>query len=235
MENYINKVIEIVDLSQNKPLNEIIYKGLREAIIIGIIPVGAHINEKAYADYMNISRTPIRKAIERLKQEELIEYKPNYGAVVKKVTVDDAKEFYEIRKILDVLATTKAMDIMDNDDFKKMERYISKANMAHSIGDADTVIEASAEFNRLMYQFAKMPKLIIIIDQLREYLSRFRNISLYDKQRRAIALHEHELIFKNMKAGNKDEVTKIINKHLDDSLTFVTKEIIAFDKGLNSD
>ena len=61
MEDYIGAIIAETDMSQYLPLNEIVYFGLRRAIIEGKVPVGIRINEKEYASRMNISRTPIRE------------------------------------------------------------------------------------------------------------------------------------------------------------------------------
>jgi len=82
VDEYIKEVIKLADLSQNKPLNEIVFEGLRIAIIKGIIPVGERINESVYAEKMNISRTPVREALRRIQEEGLVEYVPHYGVVV---------------------------------------------------------------------------------------------------------------------------------------------------------
>ena len=126
MDEYIKEVIKLADLSQNKPLNEIVFEGLRIAIIKGIIPVGERINESVYAEKMNISRTPVREALRRIQEEGLVEYVPHYGVVVKKITIEDAVEIYQIRKALDILATQNAMKIMTEEQFDEMKALLEK-------------------------------------------------------------------------------------------------------------
>ena len=92
MHEYLSRLVQIINLSQNRPLNDMVYEGLRKAIIQGVIPVGERLNEKVLSDYMNISRTPIRNAIKQLTEEDLVEYIPKYGVVVKRVTIEDAEE-----------------------------------------------------------------------------------------------------------------------------------------------
>lgn len=221
MDEYFKKIAELTDLKQNKPLNEIVYEGLRNAIIQGHIPVGERINESIYSQKMNISRTPVREALRRIQQEGLVEYVPRLGVVVKKITIEDAKEIYQIRMALDILATTNAMKIMTDDDFDEMKNLLEKTQEANDNGEVQKVIELSRDFNDLIYSYAQMPRLESIVHKLREYLVRFRDISLSGEERRKKALEEHWLIYKNMKNKNFEAIGLIIQEHLQYSEEFI--------------
>ncbi len=225
MEEYIKEVIKLTDLSQNKPLNEIVFEGLRNAIIKGIIPIGERINESIYAEKMNISRTPVREALRRIQEEGLVEYVPHYGVVVKKITIEDAIEIYQIRKALDVLAAQNAMKIMTEEQFDEMEALLYKTDDADERGDFREVIELSKRFNDMIYTFSKMPRLDIIAKKLRQYLMRFRDISLTENERRRKALDEHWILYRNMRKKNYEQVAIITTEHLDYSEKFILKEM----------
>ena len=132
METYMHKVIELVDLNQNKPLNQIIYEGLRTAIISGVIPTGQRINEKQYAELLNVSRTPVREALSRIQDEDIVEYIPNFGIVVRQFTKDDVIEIYQIRIALDVLASENAMNRMTEDDIIFAKDLLARTDEAQS-------------------------------------------------------------------------------------------------------
>lgn len=225
MEEYIKEVIKLTDLSQNKPLNEIVFEGLRNAIIKGIIPIGERINESVYAEKMNISRTPVREALRRIQEEGLVEYVPHYGVVVKKITIEDAIEIYQIRKALDILAAQNAMKIMTEEQFDEMEALLQKTDEADERGDFREVIELSKRFNDMIYTFSKMPRLDIIAKKLRQYLMRFRDISLTENERRRKALDEHWILYRNMRKKNYEQVAIITTEHLDYSEKFILKEM----------
>lgn len=212
--DYIHDLIEIIDLSQNKPLNDIVYEGLRKAIIKGIIPVGERLNEKVYAEDMNISRTPIRKAITRLHDEGLLEYVPNYGMIVKRVTIEDAAEIYKIRCVLDTLASTEAMFNMNNADYVEMNELLSSTEAAEERGETELVIRYFSDFNDLIYRYARMPRLTIMVGRLRDYLVRFRDISLHDDARRKKALQEHRIIYRCLMNRDEDQMRMVIKEHL---------------------
>jgi DNA-binding GntR family transcriptional regulator len=221
----MKEVIKLADLSQNKPLNEIVFEGLRIAIIKGIIPVGERINESVYAEKMNISRTPVREALRRIQEEGLVEYVPHYGVVVKKITIEDAVEIYQIRKALDILATQNAMKIMTEEQFDEMKALLEKTDEADARGDYKEVIELSRQFNDMIYEFCRMPRLDVIVKKLRQYLMRFRDISLTENDRRRKALDEHWLLYQNMRQKNYEQVAIITSEHLDYSEKFILKEM----------
>jgi len=221
MEDYIKEVIDQIDLSQNKPLNEIIYEGLRTAIIRGIIPTGERINEKLYAERLNVSRTPIREALRRIQDEDIVTYVPNYGIVVRQFTEEDVHEIYQLRIALDILASENAMKMMTEEDFETMRALLDRTDTAQTNNDVELVINLSRQFNNMIYEFARMPRLESIQTKLREYLSRFRDISLTPDSRRKKALAEHRLIFRCLQNKDYVQLKMVITEHLALSEDFI--------------
>lgn len=230
MKDHILEVIRLTEFNQNKPLNEIVYEGLRNAIIKGVIPVGERINESEYSERMNISRTPIRDAIRRIEEEGLLEYVPKYGVIVKKVTVEDAEEIFKIRVALEVLATTSAMKTMTTQEFNQMYQLLEKTEIANSKNDVETVIKYFGEFNDMIYEFCRMARLKTIVKKLREYLTRFRDISLAGEERRKKALDEHWKIYHYMKNKDYDRINILLEEHLEYAKSFIIKEIIRMEE-----
>lgn len=225
MYSYMNEIKKYINTDSNTPLNDVIYNGLRTVIIKGIIPVGERINEKYYSEFLNISRTPIRNAIEKLKQEGIVEHIPNYGVVVKRIRVEDAEEIYKIRTALEKLATITAMNNMSDEDFMKVKNLIKVTFEENQKGNVKRVIELSSTFNSMIFEYAKMPRLEIIIKNLNDYLARFRNISLYDDKRRLEAIQEHDEILETMELKDEPKIRKLIEDHLNYSRDFIISEI----------
>lgn len=126
MNQVVSAVKKNLDLSQNRPIKEAIYEALRKTILLGEIPSGERINEKNLSENLNISRTPIRYALERLDEEDLVERKTGVGVLVKGISINDAYEIFDIRKELDVLATRKAMRLMTPEQFNQMRTLWKK-------------------------------------------------------------------------------------------------------------
>lgn len=77
----------------------------------------------------------------------------------------------------------------------------------------------------MIYRFAEMPRLETIQNRLRDYIIRFRDISLKADSRRAKALHEHRLIFRCLKNNDVEQVQMVITEHLLESRDFILLEM----------
>lgn len=210
-----------LDLTSNLPLKTAFYQALRTTIILRQIPAGTKLNEKEFAQELNISRTPIRFAIQELVKEKLVEHIPQKGTIVKGITIDDAREIFEIRKALDTLATINAMYQMNRDDFNEMKILLEEADMYSASENIDALIHNFSQFNNLIYSKSKMLRLKEIVVELQSYLAYFRHLSLSNEERRSQALQEHWIIYRGMKNRDVDQITLITHEHLNRSLEFV--------------
>lgn len=75
---------------------------LRERIIDGYFAPGQQVNEMQLAGQLNLSRGPVREALQRLSQEGLLVSKPNRGVFVVELTAEDVDEIYGVREILEL-------------------------------------------------------------------------------------------------------------------------------------
>lgn len=223
--DYMEEFIRNTDLSTNRPLREVVYESLKRTIISGKIPVGERIIEKEYAERLNISRTPVREALSRLELEELVEYMPRVGVVVKRISVEDVIEIYKIRHYLEVLAAINAMDNITEEEIREIERLLDLTEEKNREGDIEEVIRLFGLFNLKIYEASRMKRLTSMISKLNEYLQRFRDISISDEKRREKALLEHRRILKDIIEKNKEDIDITIKGHLDDSLEIVLDEI----------
>jgi DNA-binding GntR family transcriptional regulator len=225
MIDYMDELVKNTNFLNNKPIREVVHESLRRTIISGVIPVGERIVEKEYAQRLNISRTPVREALRRLEREELVEYIPKIGVVVKRVTMEDVIEIYNIRNNLEVLAATAAMENITPEEISEIEKLLDLTEEKNKQGDVAEVIKLFGEFNSKIYQTSRMKRLAAMISKLNEYIQRFRNISISENARREKALMEHRQILKAIVDKNEEELKKIIKKHLEDSIKIVIAEI----------
>jgi DNA-binding GntR family transcriptional regulator len=84
------------------------YRRVRQAIIEGTYPPGARLVEQRLAEELDLSRTPVREALRSLHAEGLVDIEPNRGTVVRRVTVDDIADVYELRARLEAYAAERA-------------------------------------------------------------------------------------------------------------------------------
>lgn len=225
MEQVIEVVKNNLELNTTKTLKEAVYEAFRKSIILGLIPAGTKINEKECAELLNLSRTPIRYAMNQLKNEDLVTHIPKKGIIIKGISIKDAHEIFEIRKWLDTLAAIKASERMNEDDFEAMKQLIDEAYHYDEQGDVEKVIENFKQFNNFIYEKSDMVRLTVIVNELQAYFKYFRVISLMRSNRRKKAIEEHSMIYRGMKNRDINQITLITHEHLERSEQFVISEM----------
>jgi DNA-binding GntR family transcriptional regulator len=226
MIDYMEELIGNTNFNQNKSIRQIVYESLRKTIISGIIPVGERIMEKTCADRLNISRTPVREALRMLEMEELVEYVPGVGIIVKRISYEDVIEIFKIRRNLEILAATAAMDNITKEEIEDIKKLIDLAEVENKNGDTEVVKRLFGEFNQKIYVASGMKRLNSMVSRLNEYLERFRTISMCDYDKRKQAIREHREILRAIVEKNKKCVESIIEKHLENSFEVIVAEII---------
>lgn len=222
---YIQSIIDRADFNQDKSIREVVYKLLKDCIFDEIIPLGEKIVEKNLADKLNISRTPVRDALNRLKEEELIEYIDGKGYMVKRITLQEVEEIYTIRLTLEVLAAKKAMESITNKEIEEIKDLLELTDKANYEGKVEEVIELVSLFNEKIYDCSRMKRLASMISKLKDYYKRFRDISLEGVERRNQALREHKEILRAIEMKDYDHIEEIIENHLRFSYELVISSI----------
>lgn len=225
MINYMDEFVKNTDLSQNRPLKDVVYESLKKTLISGNIPAGERFIEKEYSDRLNISRTPVRESLKLLEQEGLVKYIPRTGVVVNRITKNDVIEIYKIRNSLELLIAVEAMKYITENDVSNISMLLDETEKANNDGNIDEVIKLFTKFNTELYKISRMKILPNMISNLNNYLHRFRTISIEDSNRREKALLEHRQILNAILHKDRDLTEMLIKKHLYDSLDVVLKEI----------
>lgn len=207
------------------PLRDVVFNTLREAILRGDLVPGERLMELQLAAKLGVSRTPIREAIRMLEQEGLAITIPRKGAIVAGMTEKDMQDVLEIREALEELSVQVACDKITDEEIAKLQKNMK--NFEHSLksGDLKKMAQADVEFHDVIYQATDNPKLISMLNNLREQMYRYRVEYLKNPQNHEQLLKEHEAIYKGIVEKDKDAVTDMIRKHISNQVD-VVKHII---------
>lgn len=225
MRDFVKVVQKNLEINQNKTLKDSLHEALKETIVLGDIPAGTRINEKELSESLNISRTPIRHALEKLEEQQLVERIHGSGVIVTGINKKDAVEIFDIRKSLDTLASIKAAKNMTEEDFFELENLLLEANRLYENNEIDKLTENFREFNQYIYKKSDMKRLTSIILDLKEYTDYFRVISIFSEERVEPALKGHWEILKMMKDRDWQHLEETVHNHLEDSVEFILKEM----------
>jgi DNA-binding GntR family transcriptional regulator len=209
-----NKGLGKLSLKDYKPLGDVVFEYLRDAILTGKLKPGERLMEIQLAEKLGVSRTPVREAMKKLEQENFIEMVPRKGAYVKDINAKDMLEVLEIRKLLEGFAAFQAAANMSEKDLKEMEKLTEKFDKAVLLEDKEGLIETDNKFHDIIYRSTKNDKLKELIKSLQDQFHRFRIIyfSEFDDYRQISKGHQD--IIKAIKDRDGHYAKAVAEEHI---------------------
>ena len=217
--NKERKLLPIV-LDGYKPLRDVVFETLRDAIITQVLKPGERLMEIQLADEMGVSRTPVREAIRKLELEGLVIMVPRKGAYVAGVSMKDLHEVYEVRAALEMLAVSLAAERITDEELDALERQVlreSEEEANENENTLDNIVYIDTTFHDIIYQAANNQRLVQFLNILQEQLQRFRAASLSRPGRSKTALEEHKQIIEALAERNGDLAAQLAKEHIDNA------------------
>lgn len=207
------------------PLRDVVFNTLREAILRGDLQPGERLMELQLAAKLGVSRTPIREAIRMLEQEGLAVTVPRKGAEVAKMTLKGMEDVLEIRGALDELASQLACERITEEQLVRLDARKQDFIESLKSGDVKLIAEADVNFHDVIYEATGNPKLVSLLNNLREQIYRYRVEYIKKVENHPILIKEHEAIYQSLLNRNQEEAQLAIREHVGNQATAV-KEVI---------
>lgn len=204
-----------IQLDSYQPLREVVCETLRSAIRKGVLQPGERLMEIQLAEELGVSRTPVREAIRKLELEGYVVMMPRRGTYVASLSIRDINEVFEIRTSLDSLASGLAAERITPEELERLERLLVLISEYIERGDMDKIVETDMQFHDLLYQASRNARLVGIIFNLRDQLTRFRTISMGHPGRLEETLEEHRRLVEAISQGDVELAQKAAEKHME--------------------
>ncbi|BAF58278.1 MAG: GntR family transcriptional regulator [Pelotomaculum sp.] len=205
-----------IKLDNYKPLREMVFESLREAIILGRLKPGERLMEIQLAEEMGVSRTPVREAIRKLELEGFVVMVPRKGAYVAGISLKDIADVFEVRAALEGLAAGLAAERITEEEMDELERSLLKISTGVE-EDFNAIVEGDSSFHDLIYKASRNQRLVSIITHLKEQIHRFRMTSLSQPGRTKIALDEHKMIVEAICDRNVELAQTLAREHVENA------------------
>jgi len=203
-----------VNFNDYKPLREIIFNTLREAIIVGELKPGERLMEVQLAEKMGVSRTPVREAIRKLELEGLVEMLPRKGARVANLSEKDIMDVLEVRSTLDGLASSLSAMRITDDEIKELKHILAQFITCIEKNNLQGSIKKDVEFHDVIYCSSRNDKLIQISNNLREQVQRYRVIYMKDYSSSKELVKEHTEICDAIARRDPEAAMKFAQIHI---------------------
>lgn len=123
---------------KNDTLRESVYRSVKAMIITGQLPAGARVTEIDIATRLEVSRTPVREAFNRLERDGLVQGRPRQGYLVRDFDIAMFSDAFEVRETLDGLAAELATDKAGSGDHARLNRILEECERLASVPERAT-------------------------------------------------------------------------------------------------
>ncbi|WP_430335865.1 GntR family transcriptional regulator [Rhodococcus sp. ACT016] len=171
----------------NESMAERVYRLIREDIIVGDMAPGQAFNEAALVERFEVSTSPLREALSRLRQDGLIRVLPRKGYTVTELTLNDFHELFQMRLILESSAAELAAPRTTADHIEQLTRLSAVEITADNPESRKHFMKANQDFHLLIAEIGGNRRLHTALRQSFQDIQRilFTNIGESDGQTNA--------------------------------------------------
>jgi len=191
-------------------LKDQVYEYLRNQIKIGELRPGSHINIEETSKQLGVSRTPLKDALLQLEMEGFVTILPRKGVLVRQLTIEDIKEYYEIIGALESTAFLSGYDKINATIVQKMKNLNSEMIEAIGANNFTLYFQKNLEYHDIFLGLCKNKNLAKITDNLKRRLYHFPRREGYLKQWEESSIREHVELTRLIEEGKKEEAAAFI-------------------------
>jgi DNA-binding GntR family transcriptional regulator len=202
------------DKIEKESISSKVYSQLKENILSGEIAAGAHLLEAQIAKQMGISRAPIREAFLQLEADGLVEVRANQGTFVRDLSIDDVREIYTARCLIEGYAASLAAKRATPEDIERLRQSLSDVLDTAKKGDYQATVVADFNMHRTIWQISGHKIIFEILQRLENQIRMFMALQaplyehLYD------SVKDHKEIFEYISRGDSEAAKSSTEAHI---------------------
>jgi DNA-binding GntR family transcriptional regulator len=190
-----------------------VHRALRRAILEQAIEPGTKLPEDTIGEQFGVSRTIVRRALERLAAEELVEILPNRGASVIRPTLEDAHNLFELRMELEDIVVRRLSGRLGAEAVSRLGASVAAEQAAYAAHRPE-YIRLSAEFHLILAEMCGNP---LLERHLRQLIWRSAIVMrLHGRPNwESCSMDEHHALIEALAGQDTEHCRRLMAHHLD--------------------
>ncbi|MGG3452348.1 GntR family transcriptional regulator [Paenibacillus rhizolycopersici] len=194
-------------------ISEQIYLALKRKILTGELCPGTRLIVLDIAGHFQVSQAPVREALERMKQEGLINGIRNKGSVVSNITSKEIRDLFVLREIIEGFAVRASMSTLTEADYAALERIIQRMEEAVEQSDTLSILEMDMDFHGFFYKRCDNQAILELWNHMRTKVMRFMAISNRHSTTEMLA-DWHRMLIDALRTGDGDVAEEAFIEHM---------------------
>ena len=196
------------------PASRQAYRALRDAIITAELEPGQRLSENELAERLAVSRTPIREALIRLRDDRFVQIVPQLGTFVTRISTTALQDAQFIRESLECAAVRIAATRAGDGDLDALEGLVRRQSEVVGHNDYERFAVLDDEFHAAICGLAGRPVAWEVAQRVKGHLNRVRRLSLPQPRYLDEMVAEHRLVLEALRRHDPDAAELALRHHL---------------------
>ena len=205
------------------------YNQIKQRIIEGKLHPDQSVIEEDLSSKLEISRTPLREALQRLELENMVIRQSNGRLKIAPISVKEVKEIFNVRSKLEGIVTVEATENATDDDIKNLSNITHNIKKAYQEGSIQDILYYGAKFHSYIYELSGNKTVNNILSQLNDHIHRYRRLVPKQNIDQIIEEDEHQVILNYIADRDTKGAARAMQKHIENSLASAITAIEAYE------
>ena len=211
------------DAGRRQSCSAQVYESLRTAILSAALRPGTLISENRICRQIGVSRTPVREAMIRLAQDELIDVVPQQGSAVAPIRMAKVVEGHFLRRTLEVAILKRAMAVWTAADSARTERNLAEQRSKAAMLDHRGFYQLDEAFHADFARVAGVGGVSKVIANANIHLSRVRQLANPVDGHMTTAIEQHQMVFDAIRCGRVEAAEAALDAHINSVYATMTR------------
>ncbi len=218
---------------ERRTLASHVYETVRTAIVEGELRPGSLHSVNAIAERLEVSRTPVREALLKLQDQGMVKFERNRGARILSNSVNDLRELFSLRLLLEIPSVHMAAQIADAAAVKRLNKLAAECEASYSLHaeEARLHLEPDARFHREIALISGSARLADMISHIfnQQLIANFTSANVADRSQQIA--RDHRLIIEAIAQHDSSAAVVAMRNHLTSSGKALTAKVSGTSEG----
>lgn len=214
--------------TKKKSFTDVAYDKIKELILNEDIGPGEIVSENQLAEYLGMSRTPVREAIRRLEAEGILVSRQGFGTIVKMLTLKDIEDIFEVREAMELIASETAIKNITEQEIKEVrENFINLLDRYHS-GEKIEKKEFTSidgQIHDLIVKKSDNEYVKMLMERISFNVDRYRTMSYKVSLDLEESTNQHLDLLQHMEKRNVETFKEHLKRHIHWSLDIIREHV----------
>jgi len=196
-------------------LKEKAYIEIKNGILHEVFTPGQFLSERQLIDYLGMSKTPIKAALERLETEGFITVSPKQGIIVRELSLEKISHIYDLRMALEVFIVEQLAGKLRKEQIEALEQILQQTKALAEARDEKGFAQADADFHLLLCRFSGNTEIFRIMENYQDHLYRVvLRVLQRDPGRMHSSFEDHTGILHSLLGQDPEEPKRLMKEHI---------------------